>query len=347
MREPAMTTCPRRCLLAADIGASKTSLALYDAATGPLAPLAATTVVNASARSLEDIIAGFLQGQQVRPRFACLGVAGPVIDNRVRMTNLNWTLDSRVLQQQFGLEQVTLINDLVATAMGTVHLPADRLHTVNSGHADPMGAVAVIAPGSGLGEAFLLRRQQDIHPYPSEGGHCTFAPTDEQQIRLLRFLAERQGHVSVEQVCSGRAIPTLYQFLCAEPPAGLEEPAPLPGADRNPTQAIITEALAALAHGEAGHNLAAATLKLFWNILAAEAANLVLKVLATGGLFIGGGIPPRILPFLHGPTFMSLFSRGVYEEMLCTVPVHVILEQQTALIGAAAYGIASLRETGR
>jgi glucokinase len=329
------------CILAGDVGASKTSLALYDPAAGPLAPLAAVTAANASAPALEDIIEDFLQGVRVRPHFACLGVAGPVIDNRVRMTNLNWTLDGRVLQQQFGLNRVILINDLVATAMGTAHLPADRLHTINPGQPDPVGAVAVIAPGTGLGEAFLIRHQH-LAPYPSEGGHCTFAPTNEQQIRLLRFLAEKQGHVSAEQVCSGRAIPTLYQFLRAEHPDGQALPEPLSGAGGDPTQAIITAALAALARGDAEHNLAAATLKLFCSILAAEAANLVLKVLATGGLFIGGGIPPRILPFLHSPLFMSIFCRGVYEEMLCSVPVHVILEPQTALIGAAAYGIASL-----
>lgn len=335
------------CILAGDVGASKTSLALYDPATGPLAPLATATVANASAPALEDIIENFLQAHGVRPDSACFGIAGPVVDNRVRMTNMNWTLDGRVLQQQFGLGQVTLINDLVATAMGTVHLPPDRLHTINQGQPDPLGALAVIAPGTGLGEAFLIRRHQRLYPYPSEGGHCTFAPTDEQQIRLLRFLATKQGHVSTEQVCSGRAIPTLYQFLRAEHPDGQGHTGPLPDADRDPTQAIITEALAALARGEADQDLAAATLKLFCAILAAEAANLVLKVLATGGLFIGGGIPPRIIPFLHSTPFMSRFCRGVYEEMLCSIPVHVILEPQTALIGAAAYGIASLREPGQ
>ena len=331
-------------LLAGDIGASKTTLALYDAAAGALAPLAVTTVANASAPALEDIIEGFLGGQRVRPRFACLGVAGPVMDNRVRMTNLNWTLDGRVLRQQFGLDRVTLINDLVATAMGTSHLPPERLHTINPGRPDPVGAVAVIAAGTGLGEAFLLRRHQQVYPYPSEGGHGSFAPTDEQQIRLLRFLAGKQGHVSTEQVCSGRAIPTLYQFVCEDRPAGQTCPAPLPAADQDPTQAIVTEALAALERGDAERNLATATLRLFCSILADEAANLVLKVLATGGLFLGGGLPPRILPFLHGATFMARFGRGVYEEMLCSVPVHVILEPQTALIGAAAYGIANLQE---
>ncbi|MHB8809957.1 MAG: glucokinase [Desulfobulbaceae bacterium] len=335
-----------RCILAGDVGASKTSLALYDPAAGPLAPLATVTVANASAPALEDIIENFLLTHRVRPASACLGIAGPVVDNRVRMTNLNWTLDGQVLQQQFGLQQVTLINDLVATAMGSVHLPPDRLHTINQGQPDPLGALAVIAPGTGLGEAFLIRRHQRLYPYPSEGGHCTFAPTDEQQIRLLRFLAAKQGHVSTEQVCSGMAIPTLYRFLCAEHPDG-QGLGPLPDADRDPGRAIITEALTALARGDAEQNLATATLKLFCAILAAEAANLVLKVLATGGLFIGGGIPPRIIPFLHATPFMSRFCRGVYEEMLCSVPVHVILEPQTALIGAAAYGIASLQETGQ
>ena len=332
------------CILAGDIGASKTSLALYDPATGPLAPLAEVTVTNAGVPSLEDIIEIFLQDRPFRPRAACFGIAGPVIDNRVRMTNLNWTLDGRVLQQQFGLERVALINDLVATAMGTVHLPAERLHTINQGQPDPVGALAVIAPGTGLGEAFLIRRHGQFHPYPSEGGHCTFAPIGEQQIRLLRFLAEKQGHVSTEEVCSGRAIPMLAEFLRADRPDLRDSIRPPSPASPDLTQAIIAEALLACARADADGNLAVATLRLFCAILAAEAANLVLKVLATGGLFIGGGLPPRILPFLDNPSFMSRFCRGVYEEMLYTVPVHVILEPRTALIGAAAYGIADLSD---
>lgn len=330
-------------LLAGDIGGSKTSLGLYDPAAGPLRPLASTTVANVDAVAAEDIIEGFLRGQAVRPRFACFGVAGPVAGNRVRMTNLNWTLDGEVLQEQFGLERVTLVNDLVATAMGTAFLPSDRLHTVNPGQPDPLGAVAVIAPGTGLGEAFLVRSDCRPRAYPSEGGHCTFAPTDEEQIRLLRHLAREHGHVSTEHVCSGRGIPALYHFQRTEHPTWPEPSFPLPGRAENQTPAIIAAGLSALERGDE-QSLAAATLRLFCSILAAEAANLVLKVLATGGLFIGGGIPPRLLPLLDSPSFMALFCRGVYQEMLCMVPVHVILEPQTALIGAAALAMADMEE---
>ena len=331
----------REYLLAGDIGGTKTSLALYDSATAPLAPIAEQTVPNEAYPGVEDIIERFLAGLPARPRTACFGVAGPISDNRVRMTNLPWTLHALTLQQQFGLERVTLINDMVATAMGTVHLPAENLHTLNHGQPDPVGAIALIAPGTGLGEAFLLRHHGRFSPYPSEGGHASFAPVDEEQIRLLRFLSLRQGHVSTEQACSGRAIPDLYDFLCGERGTDLH---PLGADPQQPdrTGAIVAAALAGGTGGETAQNIATATLRLFCSILAAEAANLVLKVLATGGLYIGGGIPPRILPFLHSDAFMSHFCRGVYKDMLATVPVHVILEPKTALIGAAAYGMALL-----
>ncbi|MCL7488152.1 MAG: glucokinase [Desulfobulbaceae bacterium] len=323
------------CLLAGDIGGTKTSLALYRPEDTLLHPFHEKKVNNDTAGSFDEIIENFLQEKNIRPDAACFGVAGPIRNNRVKMTNLDWTLDGPSLQQRFGLRSVLLINDLVATAMGAVHLPADRLLTLNKGQADPVGAIGVIAPGTGLGEAFLIKHKQRRLPIPSEGGHSFFAPTDQQQIRLLLYMAKQHGQVSAEMVCSGIGIPNLHDFLCAE--KGVENPlANHP--DR--TRAIVEAALAALDTDDP-HNIARQAIQLFSAILAAESANLALKVLATGGIYIGGGIPPRILRYLHAPGFMDSFARGEYRDMLAAIPVHVILEPATALIGAAAYAFES------
>lgn len=325
-------------LLAGDIGGTKTSLALYRQDPDSLVPQAEITVNNDTVTGLEEIIAAFLRENTIRPASACFGVAGPVINNRVRMTNLPWTLDGGALQERFNLRSVTLINDLVATAMGAVHLPARQLHTLNAGQPERDGAVAVIAPGTGLGQAFLIRHRGRLLPFPSEGGHCSFAPVNALQARLLAFLSRGMDHVSAEQVCSGIGIPRLYDFLLSEHTGPVPPGGPAEGEDQ--TRTIVEAALAAGNRSEAGNPLAAETLALFVAILASESANLVLKILATGGLFIGGGLPPRILPFLTAEAFMGNFCRGTHRQMLARVPVHVILEPKTALIGAAAYALA-------
>lgn len=325
-------------LLAGDIGGTKTSLALYDPEKGPLLPLLEITVKNDTVSGLDEIISSFLQENTILPRSACFGVAGPVADNRVRLTNRDWTIDGQQLQQTFDLQSVTLINDLVATAMGAVHLPGNALHILNRGRQDPKGSVAVLAPGTGLGEAFLVRNSEGLLPCPSEGGHCLFSPADARQIRLLRFLQQEYNYVTTEQVCSGTGLPNLYAFLKTE----ISEPPPLAakmnkGGDQ--ARIIVEAGLENFARDAQDKGLPVETLRLFSSILASEAANLVLKVLATGGLYIGGGIPPRILPFLNAENFMASFSRGVYRKMLSRIPVHIILEPKTALIGAAAFGI--------
>ena len=330
----------RTCLLAGDIGGTKTSLALHRAGSWPGPPLAEATYRNAAYDSPAAMISEFLAANDSRPDHACFGVAGPVHDNRVRLTNLDWFIDGEKLRRQFGLKSVSLVNDLVATAMGAVHLPADRLKTINGGQPASRGAIAVIAPGTGLGEAFIIRDRDRLLPCPSEGGHASFAPENARQAALLEFMQRRFEHVSVEQVCSGLGLPSLYDFLkteIAEPPWLAER---LGGAgDRTPV--IVAAALKALNDQESAGKLAVATLHLFVDILAAEAANLALKVLATGGVYIGGGIPPRILPLLEPDRFMARFRRGVYREMLGRIPVHVILEPETALLGAAACGFST------
>ncbi len=327
-------------LLAGDIGGTKTTLALYQDDGGHFTPSAESTFKNAGYGSFDQIIETFLRDTAVKPQAACFGVAGPIRNNRVKMTNLPWILEAEIIEQRFGLQRVTLINDLVATALGSVHLPPDKLLTLNKGRHNPHGAIAVIAPGTGLGEAFLVRCHNNWLPVPSEGGHGSFAPIDELQRQLLHYMAARHSYVSTEMVCSGRGIPSLFDFLCEH--YGVDNDTSLhPGS----TRLISETALSALDSNEE-QNIALQTMRLFSAILAAEASNLVLKILASGGLYIGGGIPPRILPFLQPEEFMHTFARGEYRELLAAVPVHVILEPKTALIGAAVHGLDRINATG-
>ena len=333
-------------LLAGDIGGTKTSLALYESAGGPGAPLAEETIRNDSVSGLEEIIAAFLQNTGISPQYGCFGVAGPVINNQVQLTNRDWFLDGDKLKKQFNLQSVSLINDLVATAMGAVYLPDNALHTLNNGQPDPQGAVAVLAPGTGLGEAFLIRAGDRLMPCPSEGGHSSFAPVNDRQARLLSFMLQKVEHVSTEMVCSGLGIPNLYDFLKTEIDETPEFAARISRED-DPAKIISEAALDALDKDKPEQNLPLQTMRLFVDILASEAANLVLKVLATGGLYIGGGIPPRILPFLETKHFMKSFSQGGYRDMFSMIPVHIILEPKTALIGAAAYCISMLNQSDK
>ena len=320
-------------LLAADIGATKTALGLFAPAGRPLAQ---QTVHNSGFASFDDLLAAFLAEQAAVVDCACIGVAGPVIDQAVTMTNLAWSLDAGQLVSRHGLRRVWLINDLVATALGAVQLGPADLYPLNPGTPRPGAVMAVLAPGSGLGEAFLVPGEDGWQPYPSEGGHASFAPRNREQLDLLAHLLALQDHVAVEQVCSGLAIPDLFDFLADRiaPPAWLLDELAAT-ADRTPV--IVRAALAALDGGPACET-AVRTLRLFADILADEAANLVLKTMALGGLFIGGGLAPRLLPFLAAPSFLAMFARGGYRDWLRAVPIQVVRNPQAALLGAAAYG---------
>ena len=330
-------------ILAADIGGSKTDLALYEVGTGRPGMLCEARYHNRDVDGFAELLSNFLDGCAVRPCCAVLAVAGPVRGGRVRMTNLDWQLDSAELAHRFSLDQVILINDLVATAMAAVHAEASQLVTINQGEVDSSGNVAVLAPGTGLGEAALFCRQNRWLPMPSEGGHTAFAPADALQIELLCFLlGQGRDMVSVEDVCSGRGIPALYQFCCHHQ----QTDAPL--LDLEPaeqTPAIVAAALAGLGQGDEDHP-AVRAMRLFVAILAAEASDLALTTLATGGIYIGGGLPPRLLPFFDTPTFMRSFARGVYHEMLARIPVHLLTHPRAALWGAALYGVSSLQSLG-
>lgn len=330
-----------RFLLAGDIGATKTTLALYEAAFGLGKPLRQHTFQNALFSSFDALLDNFFGLDSPVPMHACFGIAGPVLNNSVRMTNLNWSIDGEELRVRHGFQQVHLINDLVATAMGAIHLPAADLSALNPGVAKVGEVMAVLAPGSGLGEAFLVHHHGAYHPYPSEGGHASFAPRDGQQLALLAFMLQRHAHVSVEMVCSGLALPELFAFMSTQ----YEAPAWLLGeleqaVDRTPV--IIRAALRA--QEKEPCDIAARTLELFVDILADEAANLALKTWALGGIFLGGGLAPRLLPFFKPERFMSVFARGTYQDQLSRIPIHIIRNPLAALLGAAAYGAVAIGE---
>lgn len=331
---------PTALLLAGDIGATKTTLALYDPAVWPGPPQRQETYRNADAAGLPALLQAFLGQEPIRPACACFGVAGPVMANAVHMTNLHWSIDGQALEAELGCQPVVLINDLVATAMGIPLLLPGDLRTINQGTRQEGEAVAVLAPGSGLGEAFLINHQGRLQPCPSEGGHASFAPRTPEQMDLLTFMRRRHDHVSVEMVCSGLVVPTLFAFLAERMPvpSWLQEEL-AQGTDHTPI--IVQAALQAIQGGRACE-VAVQTLRLLIDILADEAANLALKTLALGGVYIGGGFAARIEPFIEPSRFMEIFCRGTYRQMLAGIPVHVIANPHTALQGAAAFAIQAM-----
>ena len=323
-------------LLAGDVGATKTALAVFASETGPRKPLAEVTLPSAKYSSLETLVLDFLGSIRWRPDRASIGVAGPVVDGRADVTNLPWEIDEQEMEVALGIPTVRLLNDAMAVAHVVPVLGASDLLTLHRGEPDGGGAKAVIALGTGLGEAFLTWDGSRYCAFPSEGGWSGFAPEDALQIALLRYLEDAVGYVGVELVCSGMGIPNLYSFLKQN--GGAEEPDWL--AERlsevdDPTPVIVNTALSE----DKRCDLCVATLRLFVSILAAEAGNFALKVLATGGVYLGGGIPPRILPAIQQDLFLTVFrNRGPMSDLLARVPVHVILSPLSALLGAASYG---------
>jgi glucokinase len=344
-------------ILAGDIGGTKTVLALYDASDSSKFSEIQRTVLseqifcNSEFSEFPEIVASFLAGQEKRPIHACFGVAGPVRANKVQMTNLDWFIDGSALAAQFDLEKVLLVNDLVATTAGALVLPPEKLITVNTGQADKTGSIGVVALGTGLGESFAVPGKSQFQPFPTEGGHASFAPRNQEQIELLQFFLRKTKkkslslHVSVEQVCSGMALPTLYAFQCTryqEPAWMTEKRQTTDPADLNPL--IVEGANAALAGGPPCEP-AIRAVQLLLDILADETANLALKILATGGIYLGGGMLPRLFSHIDREHFMEIFCRGVYQEMLAHIPIHIITEPKTALFGARHLAIHSEKHT--
>ena len=327
-------------LLAGDIGATKTRLGIFaqDSDNGQLPkPLATRTFENARYRNLETIVGEFIaQIETGKIEQACFGVAGPVLGGPVAITNLPWLIDADQLASALNIPTVGIINDLLATASALPWLPPEDLHTLNEGHpSTSQGNMAVIAAGTGLGEAFLIWDGRQYRGYPSEGGHGDFAPQNGLEIELLNHLHQRWEHVSYDRICTGRGLPEIYRFLKER---GQGEDSPelterlAKAADATPL--IIQAALA-----EEGRSLICAqALSVFVSVLGTEAGNMVLRFLATGGIYVAGGLPPRILPFLNQPIFMEAFRRkGRLSSLIAQTPVHVVLNPAAPLLGAAIY----------
>jgi glucokinase len=320
-------------ILAGDIGGTKTVLAICDAS---LAIVREAIYPCADYPSLEAILDEFVTpGERSGLAGACFGVAGPVVAGTAKITNLPWTISAAVLAEQLGGIPVALINDLQATALGMLVLPDAAFAVLQppaaAGGAATGATIAVIAPGTGLGEALLVSDGARYRALPSEGGHADFAPGTDDEIALLRYLRGRHGdHVSYERVLSGAGIGDLYDFVRTT--TGAAEPAWLTDEIANHDRNAVISRVALDGKDPA----CTRALDMFAEILGAEAGNLALRGLATGGVVIGGGIPPKILPALRAPRLIDRFNaKGRFASWTRTLSVRVALEPRAALFGAA------------
>lgn len=323
-------------LIAGDIGGTKTLLALFEPGTGPRKPLHEVQYPSARFDSLEAVVRQFLAETGARPTHGCWDVAGPVLGGRAKLTNLPWDVSEEGLRRNLGLQDAWLLNDLKAIAYAVPLLGDADLHVLNAGKPQPQGPIGVVAPGTGLGEAFLIHDGRRYIACPSEGGHASFSPADERQARLWRHLNRIHGHVSFERVCSGMAIPGIYEFLKADGAAVEPDGFAAKLAQADDRTPLILEA----ALKRPGVNpLADATLATFIAILGNACGNLAVRLIATGGIYLSGGLPPRMLDRLGDGAFMDAFrNKGRFAGLMADIPVKVVTANP-ALMGAAAYGL--------
>jgi glucokinase len=327
----------REMILAGDIGGTKVNLGLFDMKDGRLKLTREGTRPSKDYARLQDLVKEFL-AEAGHPKIerACLGIAGPVKNGRVKLSNLPWDLESGELASELKLGSVSMINDLEANCHGLAELPPEDLHVLNAGERDVHGNAGMISAGTGLGEAGLFWDGKKFRPFACEGGHSDFSPNSELDLELFAHLRGRFGHVSWERVLSGQGLHNIYVFL-KETKRG-EDPATFADtlAAGNPGAVISQAALG----GSSTRCVQA--LEMFVTFYGAEAGNLALKLMSTGGMFIGGGIAPKILAKLEHKSFMEAFCiKGRMRSLLEAMPVRVILNQKTALLGAAhfaAYG---------
>lgn len=323
--------------LAADIGGTKTDLAIFDTDQGLGLPLFPATLINQNYESFSLLLASFLKKISIQPECACFGVAGPVLGNRVKLTNLPWEIAASDIYGQFHLKKIDIINDLVALANAVPHLSDADLVVIHAATSREKGTVGVVAPGTGLGIAFCVWGPGNYIVCPSEGGHAGFSPADEDELELLRYLFSEGINTSFESLCSGSGLPNIYRFLLH---SGRFVETEWVGEEMSmkadPTPVIIKAALDATKQCP----VCLEAVRLFTVILAEICGNLAVTVLATGGLYIGGGIPPRILSLLNRKEFVHRYTRkGKMFDLVRSIPVAVITNPKAALIGAAAYGL--------
>lgn len=320
-------------LLAGDIGGTKTNLAFFLEEEGNYQKLCFQSFRSKAYQSLEEIVKEFVstwkEKQKKEIDASCFAVAGPCIEGKCKTTNLPWIIETVNLQKVLGVKDVFILNDLEANAHALEILPKDSFITLLEGKTIK-GNRAVISPGTGLGEAGIYFDGKGYYPFACEGGHAEFGPRGELQLRLCTYLQKKFSHSSYERILSGPGIVNLYEFLRDE--EGLEAPTSFQQFDPKDLAAQIS-------HGaEAGIFICEKTMELFVAILASEASNLALKFMATGGLFLGGGIPPKILPFLKKENFTeNFYDKGRFRSFLEAIRVEVILNDQATLLGACHF----------
>ena len=324
-------------LLAGDVGGTKTTITLFEETEDGLREVREETFLSRDHESLEEILASFLpMGAGRLFSTGCFGVAGPVIDGKSRTTNLPWQLDEQILAKTIGIRHVKLLNDLAATAYGTLHLGSADFCVLSQGsQSKEQGNIGVIAAGTGLGEAMLVWDGSRHKLVASEGGHSDFAPRSDLEIQLLVYLARKyRGHVSYERVLSGSGLFEVYTFLRqvsdTPEPRWLKEDVTMSDPNVAVTEAGLVEK----------DKICVQALEIFASIYGAEAGNLALKCVALGGVFVDGGIAQKILPVLEAGSFMSSFiDKGRHRTMMQRMPVKVVLNPRAALFGAAHYAL--------
>lgn len=327
-----------RTVLAGDIGGTKTRLGLFRVRGGHFHRIFEKTFMSQRYKGLEGILRDFIR-ERKEIGAACFGVAGPVIQEKVIATNLPWRLDRKSLQKELSLAKVELINDLVANAYGITVLKKNDFEVLNPGKTEE-GNAALLAAGTGLGQAILFWNRNHHVPSPSEGGHVEFGPKTDLEIELFRYLYDRFGHVSYERVLSGIGLLHIYQFLrdskrCAPEPEWLSKKI-----NREDPSAVISETAQ-----QKKNRICVMALDIFASIYGAAAGNLALQVMAVGGIYIGGGIAPKIIWKLKDGTFMQAFKdKGRLSEFVARVPVKVIMNDGAALLGAASRATDLLKE---
>ncbi|MBW1695706.1 MAG: glucokinase [Deltaproteobacteria bacterium] len=328
-------------VLAGDIGGTKTHLGLFVKGRGRPRIKALQTYSSRHTPDIETIIESFLERYPHPIAGACLGIAGPIIRGRSHITNLCLEVSETALQKRFGWPHVRLINDLIATAHGLSLLNHSELFPLNSRKIRSKENRALVAPGTGLGVAFIVCENRICSPVASEGGHMDFAPGSEDEWDLFKFLSQRYGHVSIERVLTGAGLHNIYQWLLSKKryrePKWLQEGM----REMDPAEAISN---CALKHKDP---LCIASLERFVSILGAVAGNMALIAMATGGVYLGGGIAPKILPMLKESLFIRSFvNKGRYKPFMEKIALRVILNDKTALMGAAHVALQHIARLG-
>ena len=333
-----MTKKRQAVVLAGDIGGTKTNIGLFAMGRKRPEPLSIESFASREAPHLEDLVDRFLKRHPALLISTCFGIAGPVINGRCKTTNLPWVVSERALQRRFHWRHVRLLNDLAATALAIPLLRRRERLSLSQGNMQKKGTIALMSPGTGLGQAILAYQGGEYVPLASEGGHVSFSPTTEAEIDLWRHLRKTFGHVSMERVLSGSGLVNIYSWF--RDSGRFEEPGWLKTLLKqgDPAQVISENAL------QKKQALCVESLRLYVSILGSAAGNLALTGMAVGGVYLGGGIPPKILPALKkGPFLKSFLAKGRFSDFLARIPVQVILNDKTALLGAAQAAFNALK----